>query len=164
MFLTSFFLTQSSYKNYSILFSRLSQYFFLDFWNIFCQSLRKVDLTMFSTLEKIKELAKKRGISLAKLEESLGYSTNYFYTLKTKAPNAERLAEIANYFNVSTDYLLGRTDNPKLYTTPDGKEVDLSDLRNSVVLFDGKPLSDDDVYKIEQIIKLSIGVTASENR
>lgn len=69
---------------------------------------------MFSTLEKIKELAKKRGISLAKLEESLGYSTNYFYTLKTKTPNSDRLQEIADYFNVSTDYLLGRTDNPSI--------------------------------------------------
>lgn len=69
---------------------------------------------MFSTLEKIKDLAKNRGISLAKLEESLGYSTNYFYTLKTKAPNSERLQEIADYFNVSTDYLLGRTDNPNI--------------------------------------------------
>ena len=69
---------------------------------------------MFSVLEKIKELAQKRGISLAKLEESLGYSTNYFYTLKTKAPNSERLQEIADYFNVSTDYLLGRTDTPAI--------------------------------------------------
>lgn len=69
---------------------------------------------MFSTLEKIKELAKKRGIPLAKLEESLGYSTNYFYTLKTKTPNSDRLQEIADYFNVSTDYLLGRTDNPAI--------------------------------------------------
>lgn len=69
---------------------------------------------MFSVLEKIKELAQKRGIPLAKLEESLGYSTNYFYTLKTKAPNSERLQEIADYFNVSTDYLLGRTDNPAI--------------------------------------------------
>ena len=69
---------------------------------------------MFSTLEKIKELAKKRGIPLTKLEESLGYSTNYFYTLKTKTPNSERLQQIADYFNVSTDYLLGRTDNPAI--------------------------------------------------
>ena len=84
--------------------------------------------------------------------------------MRKSTPNSERIAEIADYFNVSTDYLLGRTDNPKLYTTPDGKEVDLSDLRNSVVLFDGKPLSDDDVYKIEQIIKLSIGVSGSEDR
>ena len=119
---------------------------------------------MFSTFERIKELCKKHGISLNALEEKLGYSRNTIYSLKKQKPNAERIAEIADYFNVSTDYLLGRTDNPKLYTTPDGKEVDLSDLRNSVVLFDGKPLSDDDVFKIEQIIKLSIGVSGSEDR
>ena len=119
---------------------------------------------MFSAYEKIKELAENQGISLNKLEEKLGYSRNTIYNMRKSTPNSERIAEIADYFNVSTDYLLGRTDNPKLYTTPDGKEVDLSDLRNSVVLFDGKPLSDDDVYKIEQIIKLSIGVSGSEDR
>lgn len=119
---------------------------------------------MFSTFEKIKELAKKQGKSLGSVEEDLGYGRNTLYKIKNSTPNAERVSEIADYFNVSADYLLGRTDNPKLYTTPGGKEVDLSDLRNRVVLFDGKPLSDDDVYKIEQIIKLSIGVTGSEDR
>lgn len=123
---------------------------------------------MVSTLEKIKELAKKRGISLAKLEESLGYSTNYFYTLKSKTPNSDRLEEIADYFGVSTDYLLGRTDNPRVASdiviAADGREVDLSNLRERVVLFDGKPLSDTDVEKIAQIIKLSLGVTDIENK
>ncbi|HEL2101046.1 helix-turn-helix transcriptional regulator [Streptococcus suis] len=119
---------------------------------------------MFPTFEKIKELADKQGISINKLEERLGYSRNTIYNLKTKKPNAERLAEIADYFNVSTDYLLGRTDNPKLYTTPDGKEVDLSNLQNRVVLFDGKPLSDEDVEKITKIIELSLEVSASEDR
>ncbi|MDY4510765.1 helix-turn-helix transcriptional regulator [Streptococcus hyovaginalis] len=119
---------------------------------------------MFSTFERIKSLAKSRGYSISKLEENLGLSKNAIYAIKRNQPSAERLQEIANYFNVSTDYLLGRTDNPKLYKTPDGQEVDLSDLRNRVVLFDGKPLSDEDVYKIEQIIKLSIGVTGSEDK
>ncbi|MEQ9810188.1 helix-turn-helix domain-containing protein [Streptococcus jiangjianxini] len=119
---------------------------------------------MFSTFERIKNLAKKQGISLQKVAEDLGFSVNYLYTLKEKTPKSDNLQLIADYFNVSTDYLLGRTDNPKLYTTPDGKEVDLSDLRNRVVLFDGKPLSDEDVYKIEQIIKLSIGVTGNEDK
>ena len=67
---------------------------------------------MFSTLEKIKELALKRGISLQKVAEDLGYSINYLYTLKEKTPKSDRLQEIADYFNVSTDYLLGRTENP----------------------------------------------------
>ena len=69
---------------------------------------------MFSTLEKIKELAQKQGISLQKVAEDLGYSINYLYTLKEKTPKSDRLQEIANYFNVSTDYLLGRTDNPTI--------------------------------------------------
>ena len=42
--------------------------------------------------------------------------------------------------------------------------VDLSNLRERIVLFDGKPLSDDDVDKIAQIIKLSLGVSDIENK
>lgn len=69
---------------------------------------------MFPTFEKIKELCKQRGITLIQLEETLGYSRNTLYKLKTQKPNAERIAEIADYFNVSTDYLLGRTNNPNI--------------------------------------------------
>ncbi|HEL2535515.1 TPA: helix-turn-helix transcriptional regulator [Streptococcus suis] len=108
---------------------------------------------MFSTLEKIKELAKKRGISLAKLEENLGYSTNYFYTLKTKAPNAERLAEIANYFNVSTDYLLGRTDNPRIATDNDVQEIDFKEMAAESMSYDGMPLNDEDIDLIASILE-----------
>ncbi|WP_247943261.1 helix-turn-helix domain-containing protein [Streptococcus oralis] len=67
---------------------------------------------MFETFEKIKELAKKRGKSLGQVEEDLGYGRNTLYKIKNSTPNAERISEIANYFNVSTDYLLGRTENP----------------------------------------------------
>lgn len=108
---------------------------------------------MFSTLEKIKELAKSRGISLAKLEESLGYSTNYFYTLKTKTPNSDRLQEIADYFNVSTDYLLGRTDNPAIAGNLHVNEPDdIDKIIDHAMLFDGKPLTDEDRRAIRGII------------
>ncbi|CIY08592.1 helix-turn-helix transcriptional regulator [Streptococcus pneumoniae] len=112
---------------------------------------------MFSTLEKIKELAKKRGIPLTKLEESLGYSTNYFYTLKTKTPNSERLQEIADYFNVSTDYLLGRTDNPAIagsdeFAQVNGQIIDLRKAAANTMLFDGKPLNEDDIDFITSVL------------
>lgn len=123
---------------------------------------------MFSLFEKIKELCQMRGISINSLEETLGYSRNTIYSMKSKKPNAERLQEIADYFHVSTDYLLGRTDNPNVasetVTTADGRVVDLSNLRERVVLFDGKPLSDEDVDKIAQIIKLSLGVSDIESK
>ena len=69
---------------------------------------------MFSAYEKIKELAENQGISLNKLEEKLGYSRNTIYNMRKYTPNSELIAEIADYFNVSTDYLLGRTDNPRI--------------------------------------------------
>ena len=130
--------------------------------------LRKADKSMFSTFEIVKDLCEKQGISLNALEEKLELGKNSLYGLKRNQPSAERLQQIADYFNVSTDYLLGRTDNPNIakdaVTTPDGRVVDLSNLRERVVLFDGKPLSDDDVDKIAQIIKLSLGVSDIENK
>ena len=69
---------------------------------------------MFPTFEKVRELAKKHGLSLNQVEEKLGYSKNTLYSLKRQKVSSERLQEIADYFNVSTDYLLGRTDNPAI--------------------------------------------------
>ena len=109
---------------------------------------------MFSLFEKIKELCQKRGISINSLEETLGYSRNTIYSMKNKKPNAERLQEIADYFGVSTDYLLGRTDNPAIAgeKAPE-HEIELDDLDGRIMLFDGKPLSDDDKRAIKGIIE-----------
>ncbi len=65
-----------------------------------------------TTFERIKELAKKQGKSLNKVEEDLGWSRNTLYSLKVNKPSSERLETLADYFGVSVDYLLGRTDNP----------------------------------------------------
>ena len=129
--------------------------------------LRKVIKSMTTAFERIKDLADKHRISLNDLEDKLGISRNSLYGIKKANPKSDRLQQIADYFNVSTDYLLGRTDNPnvasEIFTTSDGRTVDLSNLRERVVLFDGKPLSDEDVDKIAQIIKLSLGVSEIES-
>lgn len=64
-------------------------------------------MTMF---ERIKELAKSRGKNLKQVALDMGFGENYFYTLKTQSPKAETLEKIADYFNVSIDYLVGRTN------------------------------------------------------
>lgn len=114
---------------------------------------------MFSLFEKIKELCQKRGISINSLEETLGYSRNTIYSMKSKKPNAERLQEIADYFNVSTDYLLGRTDNPNIAKSKEqfffeGKEVNVEELASTAMRFNGKPLSDEDKKAIQNIIEI----------
>lgn len=119
--------------------------------------LRKVVISMFPTFEKIKELADKKGISINRLEEQLGFSRNTIYNMKTKKPNAERVAAIADYFNVSTDYLLGRTDNPRIASDDTASEYTTEDLRKmarNAKTFDGKPLTDEDVDAITNIIEI----------
>ena len=113
---------------------------------------------MFETFEKIKELAKKRGKSLGQVEEDLGYGRNTLYKIKNSTPNAERIAEIANYFNVSTDYLLGRTDNPaiagdsKKYTWR-GKTLNVEEMASNVMMFGGRELTDEKKKIIQSIIE-----------
>ncbi|EMF0542904.1 helix-turn-helix transcriptional regulator [Enterococcus faecium] len=98
------------------------------------------------TFERIKELAKKQGKSLNKVEEDLGYGKNVLYRLKNSNPSTERLQEIADYFDVSVDYLLGREEKE----TP--KHVDLSE-DNTVFSFDGKEISKETMRKAIAIAK-----------
>lgn len=114
---------------------------------------------MFPTFEKVRELAKKQGLSLNQVEEKLGYSKNTLYSLKRQKVSSERLQEIADYFNVSTDYLLGRTDNPNIANPKEqfffeGKEVNVEELASTAMRFNGKPLSDEDKKAIQNIIEI----------
>ena len=98
------------------------------------------------TFERIKELAKKQGKSLNKVEEDLGYGKNVLYRLKNSNPSTERLQEIADYVDVSLDYLLGREEKE----TP--KHVDLSE-NDTVFSFDGKEISKETMRKAIAIAK-----------
>ena len=112
---------------------------------------------MILAFDKIKELADKQGISLNTLEERLGYSTNYLYSLKKGNPKSDRLQEIADYFNVSTDYLLGRTDNPRIAKDNDNSmTIDLKKDAEETFFFDGHELNDEDIDLITSILETRI--------
>ncbi|EUC81193.1 DNA-binding helix-turn-helix protein [Streptococcus sp. CM6] len=114
---------------------------------------------MFSTFEIVKDLCEKQGISLNTLEDKLKLGKNSLYGLKRNQPSAERLQQIADYFNVSTDYLLGRTDNPAIANSKEqfffeGKEVDVEELASTAMRFNGKPLTEEDKKAIQNIIEI----------
>ncbi|MCW0971130.1 helix-turn-helix transcriptional regulator [Streptococcus anginosus] len=113
---------------------------------------------MFSTFEIVKNLCEKQGISLNTLEDKLKIGKNSLYGLKRNQPSAERLQQIADYFHVSTDYLLGRTDNPAIADKEqfffEGKEVDVEQLASTAMRFNGKPLTDEDKKAIQNIIEI----------
>lgn len=66
---------------------------------------------------RLKELRKKKHISQVKLAMDLSMNQNTISRYETGEREAdyETLIKIADYFNVSIDYLLERTDNPNRY-------------------------------------------------
>ncbi|MGT2752224.1 helix-turn-helix domain-containing protein [Streptococcus porcinus] len=110
---------------------------------------------MFEVYSRIDELAKKRGVSLQKVATDIGLSENYIYNLKNKkTANTEPIEKIANYFQVSTDYLLGRTDNPKIASSNDKSEViDFKEIAKESMAFDGHTLNDEDIELIASLLE-----------
>jgi transcriptional regulator with XRE-family HTH domain len=67
--------------------------------------------------ERIRTLRERQGMSQAALARALGASVNainYIEGGSTRAPHIDRLIAIADLFDVSLDYLVGRTDDPSL--------------------------------------------------
>ncbi|MBQ3114798.1 MAG: helix-turn-helix transcriptional regulator [Clostridia bacterium] len=64
---------------------------------------------------RLKEIRKSKKISQLKLAMDLNMNQNTISRYETgeREPGINELIKIANYFNVSVDYLLERTDNPK---------------------------------------------------
>ena len=65
---------------------------------------------------RLKELRKKKGISQLRLATDLNTTQNTISRYETgeREPGIAELIKIAEYFNVSVDYLIGRTENPKM--------------------------------------------------
>ena len=66
---------------------------------------------------RLKELRKKKGISQLRLATELNTTQNTISRYETgeREPGIDELVKIADYFNVSVDFLIGRTNDPKLY-------------------------------------------------
>ena len=107
-----------------------------------------------TVLETIKELSERRGKTLRQVTDDLKFSENYLYSLKTKTPNGANLEKLADYFNVSVDYLLGRAE-----AKPVNEPIDLAEIANSDddAIFDsilsagGRPLTDKDKAMIKLV-------------
>lgn len=101
-------------------------------------------IIIMTTFERVKMLADKRKISIVELEEKLNFSKNSLYAWKKSKPSIDKLNAVADYFNVSTDYLLGRTDDPNIGVAPEERKLTVEEALASVMSSDGKPLTDND--------------------
>lgn len=66
-------------------------------------------------VDRIKSLANEKGLTIAELERILGFGNNIISKWDKSVPRSDKLEKLADYFNVTTDYLLGRTENKHGY-------------------------------------------------
>lgn len=60
--------------------------------------------------EIVKKLCEERNITISTLERNLDFSRGSIYKMVTSAPSSDKLKKLADYFDVTTDFLLDRTN------------------------------------------------------
>ena len=66
--------------------------------------------------ERIKELAKKKKMSLVEVNDKAGLGTRSIYHWNKTQPSNDKLAAVAKVLGTTTDYLNGLTDDPSLHS------------------------------------------------
>jgi transcriptional regulator with XRE-family HTH domain len=63
-----------------------------------------------SLIDRIKELADSKKVTFAEIERNTGISNGQIRRWDSSSPKIENVQKVADYFGVSTDYLIGRTN------------------------------------------------------
>jgi transcriptional regulator with XRE-family HTH domain len=93
--------------------------------------------------DRIRELAKKKGLSLPKLEEELGFGNGTIVKWDKAKPNIDKLKKVADYLDVSIDYLV------------DGKEIEDSDPDIQLIRRASKKMNIKQKEKMMELLKIS---------
>lgn len=115
--------------------------------------------------ERIKQLRAEKKLRQVDLADHLGVSRTTYtqYETNVSEPDNNTLIKIASFFDVSIDYLLGRTDSRKhIVDLPDDYQVDPSQLK--VFARASRELSEDDMNKLREYAAMLIDKKNRENR
>lgn len=107
-----------------------------------------------NTFEIVKNLCRKRHLSLAQVNDLAGLGKNSIYSWKTSNPGMENLKKVAKVLHTSTDYLLGNTDDP----SPTGKKnhsaIDIND--DELLSYRGRIIPEDYLDIIKNLMDSDI--------
>lgn len=111
-------------------------------------------------LERIKLLLTEQKMTIAELERKLGFSHGSISRWNKNTPSVDKIQKVASFFDVSTDYLLGRTKKRRYYdlTEKDEKiitkelEEMIADLKSTGALAFSKETAEVDKETHELLI------------
>ena len=105
-----------------------------------------------NSVDRVKKICKDRKIPISKLERELGFSNGYISQLRKGVFPADRLVLIADYLQVSADFLITGVDSDGL-TEKDNRDIakDMENIRTKLLngsdgplSYDGEPIPKED--------------------
>ncbi|GGK20920.1 hypothetical protein GCM10010965_12520 [Caldalkalibacillus thermarum] len=98
--------------------------------------------------KRLRKLREKRGLSQKEAAKRFGISNFALsrYENGTANPDPDLIAKFSEFYDVSSDYILGRTDNPAGVIREDGSETDVYQMlmeNDKSLTLNGKPLTDE---------------------
>lgn len=122
-----------------------------------------------NSVERVKTICKERKIPISKLESDLKFSNGYIAQLRKGVFPADRLAKIANYLDVSSDYLLTGEETKKApaLTEKDDRDIEkrlaamVADLSVHVdgLMFDGEPIDEETRQLLETSLRNQLEIS-----
>lgn len=106
-----------------------------------------------TTFERVKNLATHKGLSMRQVNELAGLGKGSIYHWKDKSPSINAVSKVAKVLHVSTDYLLGNTDD--MSESPSIHDIDMNDVMNNettIMRWKGKQIPPEELEMIRRIL------------
>ncbi|TMV47491.1 helix-turn-helix transcriptional regulator [Paenibacillus mesophilus] len=112
--------------------------------------------------DRIAQLREKRSLTQEELSSKLGISRAALshYETNRREPDYETLRNIANFFDITLDYLLGRTNDPQTVLDQDIREfVDSLELSDDTIMdkfsltIDGRKLTAEEAKRFIAFVR-----------
>lgn len=123
----------------------------------------------------LKKLRKERNLSQKQFAEIFHSSQNTVSQWEngTREPSIKTIQDIANFFGVTTDYLLGNDDTPKKSDLTNRDKREIADvieeykeqlLSADGLMLDGEIIDEEDVQKIITAMQLGMEMIKKDNK
>lgn len=120
--------------------------------------------------ERIRQLRIDKGLTQQELADTLGITQQAVgrWERGLATPDTSTLPRLADFFGVTVDYLLGRTDEPTTTIQQKQEQKRPKDLQKFLdqqqIMFDGVPLTEDDKEKIRKALELIFWDAKQKNK
>ena len=115
--------------------------------------------------ENVREAAKEKGYSINRLEKELGFARSYIGKFKTITPSIDKIQKIADFLDVTTDYLMSGDKAENILTSKDNRDIakdldaimaKLSNKEDGPVSYNGENLSEESMDLFKEELELAL--------